>query len=202
MLWKVSFGCWVTWSISSWQKCYKSVFFFNFTKLQFLNNKIYSYTKNNYLALGNLVFWSISSFKTKSKHLSQFFWWEINLRELRGFILQKIWALVAGRQKKKVLPLITRLGKEETLIILLSAWDRSRDSKAKRNLSKHMWWAFHVSLLVTFLGQKSLKTLRMFALLKASLVGFIYIFSSLFSNSFTFKTIYILNIKVVYLHLE
>ena len=49
---------------------------------------------------------------------------------------------------------------------------------------------FHVSLLVTFLGQKILKTLRMFALLKASLVGFIYIFSSLFSNSFTFKTIY------------
>ena len=30
--------------------------FLNFTTLQFLNNKIYSYTKNNYLALGNLVF--------------------------------------------------------------------------------------------------------------------------------------------------
>ena len=43
-----------------------------FTKLQFLNNKTYSYTKSNYLALGNLVFWSISSFKRKSKHLSQF----------------------------------------------------------------------------------------------------------------------------------
>ena len=56
VLWQVSFGCWVTWSISSWQKCYKSVFFFNFTKLQFLNNKTYSYTKNNYLALGNQCF--------------------------------------------------------------------------------------------------------------------------------------------------
>ena len=32
---------------------------------------------------------------------------------------------------------------------------------------------FHVSLLVTFLGQKILKTLRMFALLKASMVGVI-----------------------------
>ena len=31
------------------------------------------------------------------------------------------------------------LGKEDTLVILLSTWDRSRDSKAKRNLSKHMW---------------------------------------------------------------
>ena len=46
--------------------------------------------------------------------------------------------------EKKVLPLITRLGKEETLIILLSAGDRSCDSKAKRNLSKHMWWAYKI----------------------------------------------------------
>ena len=37
----------------------------SFPKL-FLNNKVYSYTKNNYLALGNLakvMFWSILSFK-------------------------------------------------------------------------------------------------------------------------------------------
>jgi hypothetical protein len=27
VLWRVYFGCWVTWSISSWQKYYKSVFF-------------------------------------------------------------------------------------------------------------------------------------------------------------------------------
>jgi hypothetical protein len=27
VLWQVSFGCWVTWSISSWQNYYKSVFF-------------------------------------------------------------------------------------------------------------------------------------------------------------------------------
>ena len=87
----------------------------NFTKLQFLNNKIYSYTKNNYLALGNLVFWSISSLKTKSKHLSQFFWWEINLRELRGFILQKIWVLVAGRQKKKFCHWSLDLGRKKLL---------------------------------------------------------------------------------------
>ena len=33
----------------------KSVFFFNFTKLQFLNDKICSYTKKNYLTLGNLA---------------------------------------------------------------------------------------------------------------------------------------------------
>ena len=48
------------------------------------------------------------------------------------------------KTEKKVLSLISRLGKEETLIILLSAWDRSRDSKAKRNLSKHMLWAYDI----------------------------------------------------------
>ena len=31
-----------------------------------------------------------------------------------------------------------KIEKEDTLIILLSAWDRSRDSTAKRNLSKDM----------------------------------------------------------------
>ena len=38
VLWQVSFGCWVMWSISSWQENHKSVFFFNFTKLQFLTS--------------------------------------------------------------------------------------------------------------------------------------------------------------------
>ena len=27
VLWQVSFGCWISWSISSWQEYYKSVFF-------------------------------------------------------------------------------------------------------------------------------------------------------------------------------
>jgi hypothetical protein len=46
-------------------------------KLQFLNDKIYSYNKKNYLALGNLakfMFWSILFARLKSKHFSQFFW--------------------------------------------------------------------------------------------------------------------------------
>ena len=37
LLWDVSFGFWVTWSISSWQENYKGVFF---PKLQFLNNEL------------------------------------------------------------------------------------------------------------------------------------------------------------------
>ena len=118
VLWQVSFGCWVTWSISSWQEYYKSVFFFNFTKLQFLNDKIYSYTKKNYLALGNLIL----TFKWEN--------WEHSFAKSSG--------LNCWETEKEVLLLILSFGKEDTLIILLSAWDRSRDSTAKRNLSKDM----------------------------------------------------------------
>ena len=62
VLWQVSFGCWVTWSISSWQVYYKSVFFFNFTKLQFLNDKIYSYTKKTIWHLAIWQNWCLGQF--------------------------------------------------------------------------------------------------------------------------------------------
>ena len=54
VLWEVSFGFWVTWSISSWQENYKSVFF---PKLQFLNDKLQLYPKKLF---GNMakLFWS------------------------------------------------------------------------------------------------------------------------------------------------
>ena len=42
----------------------------------------------------------------------------------------------------------TASGKEDTLIILLSAWDRSRDSTAKRNLSKDNVIRYSGSILV------------------------------------------------------
>jgi hypothetical protein len=51
-----------------------NVYFFNFTKLQFLNDKIYSFTKKTYLALGNLAkFWSILSFKNLQDWKVNFF---------------------------------------------------------------------------------------------------------------------------------
>ena len=59
----------------------------------------------NYLTLGNLakfMFWSILFARLKSKHFSQFFWLEVNLRGLRVFILQKNQASVVERQKKEV----------------------------------------------------------------------------------------------------
>ena len=76
----------------------RKVFFFNFTKVQFLNDKIYSYTKKTIWHLAIWQNWCFGQFY----HLKFSF------------------------------------GKEDTLIILLSAWDRSHDSTAKRNLSKDM----------------------------------------------------------------
>ena len=109
---------------------------FNFWMIKFI-----VITKKNYLALVNLaklMFWSILFARLKSKHFSQFFWWEVNLMGLRALILQKVQASVFERQKKKFCYPSLNFGKEDTLLILLSAWDRSRDSTAKRNLSKDM----------------------------------------------------------------
>ena len=115
----------------------------SFTKLT-LNDKTYSYTKKLFSTwqFGKtdvLVNFIIQKFATlKSKHFLQFFWWEVNLRGLKAFILQKVQASVVERQKKKFCYPSLSFGKEDTLIILLSAWDRTGDSTAKRNLSNKM----------------------------------------------------------------
>ena len=100
----------------------------------------YSYTQKSYLAIGQNCFGHLITQKFvswKSKQFSHFFWWEVILRGLTKFILQKVQA--SGLRDRKRSSNTHHFGKEYTLIILLSAWKRSRDSKAKRNLSKHMW---------------------------------------------------------------
>ena len=65
------------------------------------------FTQNNSLSENSCYFCEFAQFskqlfaRLKSKHLAQFFWWKVNLRELRGFILQKVQASVVERQKKK-----------------------------------------------------------------------------------------------------
>ena len=80
VLWQVSFGCWVTWSISSWQKYHKSVFLPNSERIE-----------------------------------------GIRFAESSGFN----WLL---RDRKWSSATHDSAG---TLLILLSAWDRSRDSQKK-----------------------------------------------------------------------
>ena len=114
VLLQVSFGCWVTWSISSWQEYYKSVFFLiakwtSFSVSQQLRPELSAKWIGKIDALVNFIIYKFA--RLKSKQFSQFFWWEVNLRGLRTFILQKD---------------------------LLSIWDISHDSTAKRNLSKDM----------------------------------------------------------------
>ena len=57
----------------------------------------------------------------------------------------KVQASVVERQKKKFYHPSLSFGKEDTLMILLSAWDRSRDSTAKINIVKG-----HVEDLYTY----------------------------------------------------
>ena len=84
------------------------------------------FTQNNNLSENSCQFCEFAQFskqsfaRLKSKHFSRFFWSEVNLRGLRAFILQNVQGSVVETEKK-VLPPITQLGKEETLIILLSA---------------------------------------------------------------------------------
>ena len=101
------------------------IFFYNFTKKKLFGT--WKFGKIDVLINFNFF-----------PQFSQFFLWEVNLRGLRAFILQNVQGSVVETEKKVLLP-ITQLGKEETLIILLSAWDRSRDSTQRINLSKHMW---------------------------------------------------------------
>ena len=115
-----------------------------------MGSRTLNYTKKSYLALGTLgnlaklVFWSISSCKLS---FSQYFWWEVNLRGLRPFILQNS-GLTCGKTWKEVLPSITCLWERRHSLILLSAWDRSRDSTAKRNLSKCNWGRFVLRVMI------------------------------------------------------
>ena len=111
VLWQVSFGCWVTWSISSWQEYYKSVFF---TILLNFNFWIIKYTvipKKTYLALASLIlsFKNLQDWKVNS--LLSFSGGGLNLRELKAFILQKIQAW----QKKKFYYPSLSLGKRTPL---------------------------------------------------------------------------------------
>jgi hypothetical protein len=78
-----------------------------------------------------------SFLRLKSKHFSQFFWWELNLRGLRGFILQKVQAYVVEKQKIKFCYPSLNIGKEDTNVRIVSVWDRSRDSTPRIFFLEH-----------------------------------------------------------------
>ena len=65
---------------------------------------------------------------------------------------RNFWIFILSILKTSIYPITgicsLTLNLSNTLLILLSAWDRSRDSKAKRNLSKHMWRTFNISKFV------------------------------------------------------
>ena len=92
------------------------------------NSKLYQkklFGTWQFVKIDVLVDFIIEKFaRLKSKYFSHFFWWEVNLRGLRAFILQKLQATFVERQKKKFCHPSLSIGKEDTLIILSSAWDQ------------------------------------------------------------------------------
>ena len=106
VLWQVSFGCWVTWSISSWQEYYKRVSSFsilqnfNFWMIKFT----VTYTKKKYLALANLIL-SLKNFQDWKVNIFLSF----NLRGLRAFIFAESSELSCWETEKEVLLPITQI---------------------------------------------------------------------------------------------
>ena len=92
VLWQVCFGCWVTWSISSWQECYKSYFF---PMLQFLNNRLLLYPINNLACLGQFNHSRICILKKVNSFLS--FSGKRLICGLTKFVLQNLQATVVER---------------------------------------------------------------------------------------------------------
>ena len=86
---------------------------------------------------GVLVNFIIKKFiRLKSEQFSQFFWQEVNVKFDKSHFAEcsghSCWEI------KKVLHYPSLILGKKKLITLLSAWDGSRDSTAKRNLSNHM----------------------------------------------------------------
>ena len=93
---------------------YKSVFFPKrmklMIKLTIIPKKLFGTWQFGKIDV--LVNFVIQKFaRLKSKHFSQFFWWEVNLRGLRAFVLQKVQASVVESREteKEVLLPITQL---------------------------------------------------------------------------------------------
>ena len=141
VLWQVSFSCWVTWSISSWKKYYKSVFFPK--DKWFVAELIFLSLNNSGLNFLQNEFTKSSQIYPSPEKLRNMFTFQ-SCKFLNDKIEQNnhspncqvpnilFWYNCKFHYSK------TALGKENTPIILLSAWDRSRDSTAKKKLSKDM----------------------------------------------------------------
>ena len=78
--WQVSFGCWLTWSISSWPKYYKSVFFsqipWSVTELfsvSYLATQARTFYKMNLLILSGMPF------ARTTETNAYFFFWALKL---------------------------------------------------------------------------------------------------------------------------
>ena len=147
MLWQVSFGFWVTWSISSWQEYYKSFFL---PKSSDQGQNFFSVSQQLMLKFSAKWILSILSDSSLTRNTEinvYFFFWMMKLTKTPNCqVPNSCFSITINFIVQKLK--FCKTEKEDTLITLLSAWDRSRDSTAKISLSKHMWWAYTVFWVV------------------------------------------------------
>ena len=77
VLWQVSFGCWVTWSISSWQNFDKSVYF---------PKAVWWVAELNFLSLNN---WGLNFLQNEFSQSSQIYLSQEKLRKMFTFSILK-----------------------------------------------------------------------------------------------------------------
>ena len=95
VIWQVSFGCWITWSISNWQNLYDRVFFgqlSSFVNTSLLFTQAQTFSKINPLDPFRLT----SHQRNWDKHLhfqfyktSIFEWWNLQLFQKKLFDIQQ-----------------------------------------------------------------------------------------------------------------
>ena len=117
-------------------QAYKSIILVSSFPCWVMGSRTLNYTKKT---IWHLAIWQNWYFSSKIFNIEKFTFFSVCLVRGKSEKIKNIYfAENSGLTEKEVLLPFTQVWKEDTIIILLSAWDRSCDSKAKRNLSKHM----------------------------------------------------------------
>ena len=127
VLWQVSFGCWVMWSISSWHEYIVWVSSF---PSRVIGSRTLNYTKKK--TIWHLAIWQNWCFgqfyHSKISNIEKFTFFSVFLVRGKSEKIESIHfaessGLSCWETKKKFCYPSLSFGKEDTLIILLSTWD-------------------------------------------------------------------------------
>ena len=118
-------------------QAYKSIILVSSFPCWVMGSRTLNYTKKT---IWHLAIWQNWYFSSKIFNIEKFTFFSVCLVRGKSEKIKNIYFAespgLSWETEKEVLLSVTQLEKEDTHIIPLSAWDRSGDSTAKRNLSK------------------------------------------------------------------